>query len=343
MHRPLLVACCLALLAAAPASAARTEIFAHRGGPLFMGPFTPENSLSAFRTGHKLGADRIELDAKLTSDRVPVVMHDPTLDRTTDCTGTVISKTAAEVTACRIDILGTEGNFMEHPGSSERVPTLAAVLAWAKSNRVRLDLEIKNQPTDSADFDASGAFAQTVLDAVVASGIPKSLVLIQSFYPPNIDRAKAAGFQTSYLTTPGNERNGLTFARTQGYNVLAPSWPVANPAQLVADAHEAGINVVPYTINQKSQIDAAKKAGVDGIITDDPTLAGSYQNSKPCLAAKSREKKAARALAKARKALKRAKTASARKKARARVSKAKKALSRARKRRKGDCTPARAL
>ncbi len=209
----ILVGAALLMLAAPSPAVAKTlfaGIHAHRGGPN-TGAIAahPENSLEAFKASHELGADVIELDSKLTSDNVPVIMHDATLDRTTNCSGQVRQRTAADLAAnCRIDTFGTESLLKPAPGAGVPIPTLAEVLAWAKANKVKLHLEIKNQPTDP-DYDMTPAFAQTVLNAVIASGIDKQNVLIQSFLPPNLDQAKAAGFPTTLLLLQqGVERAG---------------------------------------------------------------------------------------------------------------------------------------
>ena len=149
------------LLAPVPAQAA-TEIHSHRGGPIAGGaPVTPEDTQEAFEYGHSIGTDVVELDAKLSSDRVPVIIHDATLDRTTDCAGQVAQKSAAELGACHVDILGTDTNIKQVPGSTVAIPKLADVLAWAKANGVKLNLEIKNQPTDP-DYDGSPRFATSI-------------------------------------------------------------------------------------------------------------------------------------------------------------------------------------
>jgi glycerophosphoryl diester phosphodiesterase len=73
----------------------RPLIFAHRGGAAL----APENTITAFDNGLTLGADGIELDVRLSRDGVAVVLHDPTLDRTTDGTGLVGHRTAVELAA----------------------------------------------------------------------------------------------------------------------------------------------------------------------------------------------------------------------------------------------------
>lgn len=260
------------LLASAVPASAQVEVHAHRGGTLAEGvPVTPENSLTAFRNAVATGADVVELDAKLTADGVPVVMHDATVDRTTDCSGRVRSLSSQQLAGCHIDILGTTGNFVEVADPAEPVPTLAEVLEWARDGGVRLNLEIKNQPTDP-DFDPTPAFATTIIDAIAASGIDKEQVIVQSFWPLNLDVARAAGLQTSLLTLGPMNEGAIAFGTVRGYEWLSPQWPPAEPASYVAAAHAAGRRVVPFTLNTETAVRAAAAAGVDGVIGDDPVL-----------------------------------------------------------------------
>jgi glycerophosphoryl diester phosphodiesterase len=121
-------ALCALVCISASAQAAPPPIHAHRGGPVLDGtPRFPENTLSAFRNAARAGYV-LEMDAKLTRDRIPVVLHDATLDRTTTCTGEVADKTLAEVRACRADVLGSPGNGLAtaRANATEPVPTLQA-------------------------------------------------------------------------------------------------------------------------------------------------------------------------------------------------------------------------
>ena len=88
---------------------------------------------------------------KLTKDRVPVVIHDATLDRTTPCTGQVSARTLADSCApnCPSDIVGTDGNFVQLGPNDRRrapIPQLSEVLALARDAGARVNLEIKNHP-----------------------------------------------------------------------------------------------------------------------------------------------------------------------------------------------------
>ena len=272
---PLLVAALggLALLSAAATAAAAPIIHAHRGGSVIDGtPRFPENTLPAFANAAELGVV-LELDVKLTQDGVPVVIHDATLDRTTNCTGAVEDRTLAQLGSCRADVLGSPGSRLpteQVASPTVPVPTLADVLALARDRDARVNLEIKNIPTDG-DFDATDAYANRVLDAVDASAIPRSLVLIQSFWPPNLDLAEGRGFETSLLTLAATNEGGPNFADGKGYEWVSPGFPV-NQAY-VSRAHALGLRVVPYTLDTPAEIKAAAALGVDEVITNDPGMA----------------------------------------------------------------------
>lgn len=230
----------------------------------------PENTMPAFRNASRSGFV-LEMDVKLTSDRVPVVIHDATLDRTTPCTGQVASKTLAQVRGCRTDVLGSD-SVTRRVAPGEPIPTLAEALAFAKHEGAFVNLEIKNQPTDP-DFDPGSGFADTVMAAVVGSGISKARVIVQSFWPPNLTAAKARlpGVETSLLTLAQTNDGGPAFAQANGYQWVSPAWPVT-PAY-VAGAKARGLRVVPYTLNEAAEFRASRAAGVDALITDDPVLA----------------------------------------------------------------------
>ena len=299
--RALLLALTASLALAAPAAAATPEIHAHRGGPLVDGqPAQPEDAQPAFEFGHSMGTDVVELDAKLSADGVPFVLHDATLDRTTDCVGQIRQKTAAELANCHVDTIGTDSKITQVPGARVPVPRLSDVLAGVKEQKARINLEIKNQPTDP-DYDSTPAFARAILAAVDAAAIPRDWVLIQSFWPPNLDEAKLQGFRTSYLSLSQTNAGAIEYARTRGYDVLSPAWPVSNnPADYVRRAHEAGLPVVPYTFNEEADLRAAVEAGVDGVITNDVPVAQRVIYGVDCPTARSREAARRRALARAR-------------------------------------------
>jgi glycerophosphoryl diester phosphodiesterase len=337
MRIPLL-ALALVLTLAAPAGAV-TGIHAHRGGPIVAGaPFSPEDAQPAFDFAHSIGADVIELDAKLTSDGVAVIIHDATLERTTDCTGQVSQKTAAQLAECHVDVLGTEGNIKQVPGATVAIPRLDLVLDWAKAAGASLNLEIKNQPTDP-DYDNTSGFANKVLAPITASGIPLNHVLIQSFWPPNLDVAEAAGYRTALLTLANSSNGSIEAAQARGYDVLSPAWPIPMANSYVERAHAAGKQVVPYTFNTTEEVQAAVDAGVDAVIANDVIVAQRVIYGIDCPAARAREATLRSALTKARAARTRARKGAARVKANAAVKQANTRRQAAKRLRLKVCTP----
>ena len=261
-----------ALAIAAPAAAAPT-IHAHRGGPVIERvPTFPENTMPAFQHAAREGFV-IELDAKLTQDHVPVVIHDATLDRTTTCSGQVRATTSAALANCRADVLGSPGSTATRPAPpTTPVPTLAEVLEFAKGAGATLNLEIKNIPIDP-DYDSTPAFANRIMDTVVASGFPRARLIVQSFWPPNLDVAKARlpGVDTSLLTLNQANEGAPEFASTNGYSWISPQWPVSRP--LVDRAHSLGRRVAVWTLDTEDLVKAAAGVGVDAVITNDPFMA----------------------------------------------------------------------
>jgi glycerophosphoryl diester phosphodiesterase len=109
------------------------RIQAHRGA----GALAPENTLAAIRRGHAMGLRAIEIDARLTKDEVPVLIHDRTLERTTGGAGPVAEATATEV--ARLDA----GSWFGPAYRGEPVPTLAEALAFCRAHGIAVNLEIK--------------------------------------------------------------------------------------------------------------------------------------------------------------------------------------------------------
>ena len=220
----------------------------------------------------------LEVDVKLSADSVPIAIHDATLERTTDCEGEVQAMTAAELRSdCLIDLLGTDDNTVQlEPGDPrlEPVPTLAEVLDLAERKHATVNLEIKNVPGDP-DFDISDEYAVDVATAVKASNFPPERLIVQSFWPPNLDVIEDdpyfAETPTSFLTLEQLNDGGPAVAADSGYEYVSPAWPVDEA--YVAEAHGLGLKVVPYTIDDAEGIQGAAAVGVDALITNDPLMA----------------------------------------------------------------------
>jgi glycerophosphoryl diester phosphodiesterase len=278
MRRVLLL--CLLLPATASASPA---IVAHRGGALAEGvPVTPENTLPAFERAAKRGWV-LEFDVSLTADNVPVVIHDDTLDRVSNCTGLVKDHTAAQLRAdCWVDVIGAAGTTAPNPERTP-IPTLYEVLDLAAQYGSTVSPEIKNIPpttqqelTGADDFDPDPrGFARTVSVALAASGFPQERMIVQSFWPPNFEVAAQVlpDAQLSFLTLEQLNDPGPEVALLRGYDWISPGFTTGLNPTYVERAHAYGRKITVYTPDSAEELAAAKAAGVDAIITDDPDLA----------------------------------------------------------------------
>ena len=273
----------LALSGLAPSALAATpDIHAHRGGTVQNGTARfGEESIRAYRNA-ALHGFVLEVDAKLTEDGVPVAIHDATVDRTTNCSGEVRSFTLAELASCRTDVLGSPGSPLSTRGArhTEPIATIAAVLKFARLSGAEVNLEIKNVPTDS-DFDSTPAFANRVMDVVVASGVPRRQLIVQSFIAGNLDvaRQRLPGVTTSLLAIQAINEPYLQTAADNGYDLISPEWPVS--ADYVRRAHAMRLDVAPFTLDAASEVRAARRARVDALITDDPLMAARALGLRP--------------------------------------------------------------
>ncbi|HVL89783.1 MAG TPA: glycerophosphodiester phosphodiesterase family protein [Actinomycetota bacterium] len=266
----------LALSVSAPAAATDSQIpvtvYAHRGGAAI----GPENTMAAFEQAGALfaaaGVDGwLELDTQASADGTLVVIHDHTLDRTTDCAGTVIDWTYdASCNAAK-----RWPSFGHQP-----VPKLADLLARGRQATPAwgLMIEIKNIPYET-NFDPAGMLVADSLVAMIdASGYPKDRIIVQSFWPPSLDRVELLDpeLDTMLLTTSQLGfmvwQNAL-YATARGYEISAPEWQSADfRAETVAAAHALGRRVITWTVDSRAAGDALIAMGVDGIITNDPRI-----------------------------------------------------------------------
>jgi glycerophosphoryl diester phosphodiesterase len=259
-------------------------VSAHRGGAAY----APENTLVAFRNAVRLGVDELETDTQLTADGELVLVHDDTLDRTTDCTSAVLETTYADLARCDAAYWWSPGPSVtvrdvdaKHPlrGAGVGVPRLADLLDLAVElgqAAPRISVELKNIPGES-NFDLSGTVVATALVAAVeASGIAKDRVIVQSFFPTSLEAVKRLDPQlpTQFLTLSSTGQPAtanLAYVVSRDHDVLAPNDTAPDlTAQLVAAAHAAGKQVMPYTPDTESAMRTALGKGVDGLITDRP-------------------------------------------------------------------------
>ena len=255
-----------------PASAARVIesprplIIAHRG----YSKLAPENTLPAFRRALASRADLIELDYHLTQDGIPTVLHDHTLDRTTDAKvwwgGREISlhdHSAAEVK--RLDA----GQWFAPAFAGTRMPTLREALDLIQSGSTTLIERKAGEPRVLMDL----LRAQGVLDRVVVQSFDWEFVrqcrsledhlVLGALGPPS-------SYQGRKLSDPEKELNSQFIEAIQRLGAQLVVWNSAVSRESVSLAHRAGLRVWVYTIDDPAKARELVALGVDGVITNDP-------------------------------------------------------------------------
>ncbi|MFC4166178.1 glycerophosphodiester phosphodiesterase [Teichococcus aestuarii] len=245
---------------AAPAGAG-TAIVSHRGGAFLW----PENSLEAFRNTLSLAVEQAECDVHLSADGVPVVIHDATLNRTTEGDGPVAARPAADLAATRLRGAGAGG---------ARVPLLADVAALFRDRPMQLQVELKTAPGVAPD----PALLPRTLAVLDAAGIrPQSRII--AFEATLAAAAMQAGglagviwlFEPALLRQIGAE--GVTgVARAYGFDMVETHVAALDDG-LMRKLRAAGLKVGVWGANHAASIERALALGVDAMATDDPVLA----------------------------------------------------------------------
>ena len=255
----------LAAVAAPIAGGPTTLVAAHRGGAALW----PENSLLAFRQALALGVDALEFDLHMTADGEIVVLHDPTLDRTSTGLGPVRDLKLADLAAVRL-------KTRDGAATDERVPTFAELLDLAAPAPVVLLPEIKVD----ANRQRYDGIEEKVLALVRARGLSARTTL-QAFQVETIRRLRALEptARTMLLVGRGDlERDrarpaeAVRRARDLGATDLGMNHRLID-ADVMAAARAAGIRLSAWTVNEEADVRRMIDLGVDIVMTDRPDLA----------------------------------------------------------------------
>lgn len=236
----------------------KTVIFAHRGACAL----APENTISSFELAVSHQADAVELDAKLSKDGVVMVIHDQTLDRTTDGTGKVNEHTLAELKA-----LDAGAKFNQR-FAGEKIPTLEEVFE-AVGKKVLVNVELTNYSSRKDDLIARVA-------KVVKRQNMQDRVLFSSFIPNNLKMMKEllpdAPVALLCLGGPAGMISRSFFLQHVSPAIIHPY--LADVDRLyVWWEHRRNRRVHVWTVNAEQDIKHMLAMRVDGIFTDDPQKA----------------------------------------------------------------------
>jgi glycerophosphoryl diester phosphodiesterase len=292
----------LSVLLASPASAQPSDfdLQAHRGGR----GETTEESLRAFAKAIELGVSTLELDIAVTKDGQPLVWHDPTIEAE-KCVDTgpafagdplypYVGKLVHELTLVQLRTLDCGRRLAEFPRAEvlrdNKIATLPEVFALADSYRadVRFNIETKVEADGPNRSAAPQEFVDVILAAVRAAGKVSS-VEIESFdwrtlpmvrqAEPSIPLVALYDDETWALDSPwlaGTNAIGVgdpvIGARMVGADIVSPDYQLVTAMPYVEHAHALGLKVIPWTVNDTEAMRAQIGYGVDGLITDYPTL-----------------------------------------------------------------------
>ena len=231
---------------------------AHRGASAA----APPNTLAAFEKAAELGADGIELDVQLSADSVPVVIHDFTVDGTTDGTGRVDHLPLAQLR--ELDA----GSSFDPRFRGERIPTLEQVLATA-GRHLLLNIELK-----TASLGDDG-LERAVVAQVEHHGLDDGRVLFSSFNPIALRRAKkmAPHIPVGWLHAPNLPLplRRLWLAPFVPHEARHPEYTMVN-TEYVTQAHRRGLLVNTWTVDEPDTMIRLIDLGVDCIITNRPDV-----------------------------------------------------------------------
>lgn len=234
-------------------------IIAHRGASAH----APENTVAAFKLAIQKKADAIELDTKLTADEQVVIIHDQTVDRTTDGSGRVNNLPLAALR--ELDAGACFGEDFHN----ERIPTLEEVFEIC-AGKILLNIELTNYLTP---FDL---LAEKVSQLIACFAL-ENHIFVSSYHPIPLRHFHKLSptIPIGFLAKPSSagflSRSWLGRAIVH-YHAIHPEKSDVSP-NLVKKAHKSGHRVHPFTVNEPEEMVKLFTMGVDGIFTDDPTLA----------------------------------------------------------------------
>ena len=239
------------------------EIWAHRGASAVC----PENTMVAFEEANRSGANAIELDVQRTRDGELIVIHDGTLNRTTNGRGYIYAASYSW-----IKTLDAGGKF--HPRfSGEKIPTLRDVLDYIRQTNMTLNIEIKNEPIryPGIELQVIKLLDQfKLLDRTIISSFDHLCVQIVKRSAPNVQTALLTG-----AFSPISPANVYQF----GLDGVHPLKRIVN-AVYMNEVFNYQLKVRPYTVNEPNLIRVFDALGVNAIITDDPRMARKFVNSE---------------------------------------------------------------
>ncbi|MCR6110404.1 glycerophosphodiester phosphodiesterase [Bacillus sp. A301a_S52] len=229
------------------------KIIAHRGNKRH----APENTMAAFKSASMYPVDGIEFDLQFTKDKIPVVIHDSTIDRTTNGSGPVSSYTLSELQ--QFDA----GSLFDKAFLGERIPAFSEVLRWASHETFQLHVELKKQATQE------DGFVKKCIEEIINYDLLDRAV-ISSFHHPYLVEVKklCPDLQTAFLTKVPILR-AIKYAK----KIEAEAIHIRHSYHAMSYYRRwtrKGLTVRVYNVHTIKEALRCAARNVDAIITNDP-------------------------------------------------------------------------
>ena len=260
--------------------AATIQVHGHRGARAMR----PENTIPAFEYAIDQGVDAIEMDVAVTKDEVLVISHDPVLNPEI-CRGLAGTKVIREMTFAELrkwdcGSLPNPHFPKQTPVPGTRIPSLEEVLGLASRGKFLFNIETKIFKDKPQYTPPPERFAELLLHAIDRHQL-RPRVIVQSFDFRTLQELKKLAPDIRLAALDEDEKLGdfVTVARSAGAGIISPEKGMVTPSRVVA-AHQARLQVIPWTANTPQEWDALIAAGVDAIISDDPAALIAYLKQK---------------------------------------------------------------
>ena len=232
----------------------------------------PENTIPAFQYAIAQGVDVLELDVAVTKDNVAVISHDPLINATI-CSGPKLgipihTLTLAELHEYDCGTKKNPGFPDQEPVPGTRIPTLDEVFDLGRGNSVQFNVETKIFADKPELTPEPEPFTKMILDLVNKHELGPRVIL-QSFDPRTLRVMKRLDPSIRRAALFEKQRDWMDVAREFEATLFSPEQHLVT-AQKVAQAHDAGFDVVPWTSDKPADWQRLVDCGVDAIITDDP-------------------------------------------------------------------------
>lgn len=232
------------------------ELIAHRG----FSAIAPENTLAAFSAAVESGADGIEFDVQLCADRLPVIIHDSTLDRTTNGNGYVREQTLAQLN--KLDA----GSWFDSRFSSEKIPTFAEALDLLKNTNLNIYAEVKEthfwNQKDLHNFLAL-ILAQNYEDRCIVASFDANF--LQKLRDCQQNLTLKLGYHVAKIA---EFQEKLSYAAIEGDFLLCEYHLLLDNPSLIETTRSQGVEPIAWTVDLPKDLQKLARLGIRGIISN---------------------------------------------------------------------------